>query len=516
MPNGKIFLIEDHHQALEVWRKLRIKEAALIHIDAHVDFGFYALNSKLETLQTARCLTDLKKKLERLLLYEKYGKDLEQQANPANYIYPAMRDGIVRSFDWIVPGSRTDFRDSLLYFKKILNGFSAQNPTQRNVPRFLHRGIRSKLLNKNFLITDLFSTSAKTVPVLLDIDVDFLLFNSAVSGVQDIYLERKPWMCPKEFVAFLKKKFPHAIVTTIAYSVNGRYTPLLYKFFGDEIAFRLKRSELGVELETIFTLRNRAIESYFKKDLKETFQYINQALGLLEKAVHLDKPFRKKFFAHLYWWSYDICWKINKKNEARSYYQKALKNDPTLRVEDNNQGRLYFKRQQFTLARAEFEKMIYCDPLDHHAIRGIGDINFSRKRYEEARKRYAEILGLRSNDKKALEMLAECHLCLGDMIGTSNILKKLRKLDPMNGRAYRIHAEISASEGQYEQSLAFYKKAAILGPDNLNMYKNIFRILKIKKNKPLSEFFRSRYQELLKNSKQKRCCLLIKKGKFCL
>ena len=495
--------MEDHHEALEVWRKLKIKDALLVHIDAHIDFGYYALMPAQETFQASRDLTELKKRLERLLLYEKYGKDLEGQASLTNFIYPAMRDGIIKSFDWIVPGARKEFRDSVPFFKRLLAGLWAQVPGQRAVTKFLFCAIRSKLLNKDFFITNLFSSVAKSDLVLLDIDVDFLLFNSAYSGVKDIYLERTPWIYPSQLVALLKEKFPRRTVTTIAYSVNGRYTPILYKFFGDEIALRLKYDALNPALEESFTLRNNAIESYFRNDTDRSFRYIKEAQKLLEKGND-NKAFRQKFITHLYLWRYNICWKENKAQEAKFYYKMALRNDQTLRVADNNFGGLYLKEGKFKLARVEFERIVFCDPLDHNAHRGMGDIDFAHKKYVDAKKSYGQAVKIKSDDKEALVGLAECLLRLDDLRGAENILKKVKKIDSLNGRIYKIEAEIVAQRGGYKESLALYKKAAIMGPDNPDMYKNIFRILKIEKDEELLRFFRSRYKERIKERKQKR------------
>lgn len=37
----RIFLIEDHDEALKVWREKKIKDLDLVHIDVHIDFGFH-------------------------------------------------------------------------------------------------------------------------------------------------------------------------------------------------------------------------------------------------------------------------------------------------------------------------------------------------------------------------------------------------------------------------------------------------------------------------------------------
>lgn len=40
--NDNIALIEDHHEALGIWREKKVRNLDLVHIDAHLDFGFHA------------------------------------------------------------------------------------------------------------------------------------------------------------------------------------------------------------------------------------------------------------------------------------------------------------------------------------------------------------------------------------------------------------------------------------------------------------------------------------------
>ena len=36
---NEIFLVEDHHEVLRIWKKEKIRSLDLVHIDGHIDFG---------------------------------------------------------------------------------------------------------------------------------------------------------------------------------------------------------------------------------------------------------------------------------------------------------------------------------------------------------------------------------------------------------------------------------------------------------------------------------------------
>ena len=104
MANKNITLIEDHDEALKVWREKKIKNLDLVHLDAHIDFGFHAAKPIEKIFNEAKNLKQLKQGLEYSLSFLHYQRDFNKQTNIGNYIYPAMQEGIVKDFYWVVPG----------------------------------------------------------------------------------------------------------------------------------------------------------------------------------------------------------------------------------------------------------------------------------------------------------------------------------------------------------------------------------------------------------------------------
>ena len=126
--NNNISLIEDHHQALKIWREKKIKNLDLVHIDAHLDFGLHAAKPIKQAIDDAKSVKDLKSSLEQSLAFTRYEKDFEKQTNIGNYIYPAMREGIVRDFYWVIPGGAKEFKESRKPLRTLIRNLTKQDP----------------------------------------------------------------------------------------------------------------------------------------------------------------------------------------------------------------------------------------------------------------------------------------------------------------------------------------------------------------------------------------------------
>ena len=459
----KISLIEDHHQALSVWRRLKFKDLTLAHIDAHRDFAFYPALALPEILKKAGTLKEVKKKLERTLLYQRYKGDLEDQLNIGNYIYPAMRDGIVKKFVWVAPAAR-----------------------------------------KSGPCCDIFSVRSIEKPLLLDIDVDYL-----ISGELS---RRKPWIYPKGLSGLLRSKFPNPLCTTIAYSVNGGFTPLEYKFFGDELYLRLKEKQLDDNIEKIFSLRDQAIKVYFNDELSSCAKYLKEALRILENKQCLDVNFRERLFAHLYFWLFKSYWAMGKKGRAAEYYRQALKSDPTYRAKDNNCGWLYLNKGDLKSAYAEFRRILFCDPQDAYASVGIGEVYLRRKKYRLSGDGFKKALSIEAKNKEALFGLASLYLKIGRLKQAERVLRRIRKQALFNSRRYVLEAALGSKQGFPIKALKFYKKALLFGRVGVEAYADIFRILK--KQRALPDLFLKGYQRLKGDFYVKRKKLLLKQRRI--
>ncbi len=238
-----VFLFEDHDEVLKAWREKKIENFDLVHIDAHIDFGFHRAKPIEKIINEAKSLKELKSGLEYSLAFRHFEQDFDKQTNIGNYIYPAMEEGIVKDFYWVVPGGLKEFKESARIIKNILKnllmvrGQRLEVRNQMSGVREKEGIISAKLLGRNFTICILEKLPILKQDILLDIDTDFLIIDSLLNADNTKNIgKRKPWILPQDLVRVLKEKLRHPQIITIAYSVNGGYTPIIYKHLGDQIA----------------------------------------------------------------------------------------------------------------------------------------------------------------------------------------------------------------------------------------------------------------------------------------
>ena len=223
---------------------------------------------------------------------------------------------------------------------------------------------------------------------------------------------------------------------TIAYSVEGGYTPLKWKYLGDELALRLgPPRESDGSLRGMELMRVAALEAH-RGDLVAAERHYLEAQerwpGAAAPEFHL---------AQLYL-------EMGKTERAAASYQKALHLDPSYRTPYNNGGPWYYAIGRFREAEAEYRRTLALDPDDAYAHWGLGRLAARRRRYDEAEGWLRQALALNPN-------LLDAHRTLG-----------------------KIHAK----RGRIEEAIAAYEKSMILALRGL---------------KPLTEAIATDYQGLL-------------------
>jgi len=466
---NSVFLVEDHDEVLKIWRKENIKGLGLVHLDAHMDFGFHSAKPLEKVIKTAKSLKGLKSRLEYSLSFLHYEKDFDKQTNIGNYIGPAMEGGIVNDFYWVVPGSIKEFRESIKIIKGILKKLSRQDSLNFSrksyvVSRKSENGIIStELFGRKFIICILEKLPIIKQPVLLDIDTDFLVFDSilAADNTKDIG-KRKPWILPKDLIEILKQKIKGPLVTTIAYSVNGGYTPIKYKHLGDEIAYR-----------------------YAPKAYKKNFENNLRAAHYFNLFVSTNK---------------------------REFYRKAVRLNPTYRAQDNNYGPLYLSLRKFSSARKEFLKILTADPNNPDSILGLGILALEKRDFNNAKKYFLRIMNKNYGGKihsQALFGLARAEFSLKNFKRAKKILLRYKVIEPLMPYTYYLLGYIYEKERFFTKSLAYYKDTIRLGFAGMEP---IFRLLKIhchfKEKNDIIAFIQQKFRELKRQFKKIRASAL--------
>jgi len=102
MTSKQAVLMENHNDALLWWRKTEQKNRILVHIDSHFDFAWITDKDPQEILN-AKTLSDFKASAKENLFWNLSNKKKDELTHIGNYIYPAIKENIVREFYWVVP-----------------------------------------------------------------------------------------------------------------------------------------------------------------------------------------------------------------------------------------------------------------------------------------------------------------------------------------------------------------------------------------------------------------------------
>ena len=435
----RTFLFEDHHQTLKLWREEGVKNLDLVHIDAHIDFDFYAAKPIEKAVVQAQDIQSLKEELEKSLVFMRYEKNFDRQANIGNYIYPAICEGIIKNFYWVVPGGLKEFRESHKFIRNLLKKFS-----RRDLHRLGNKGrairqefqdgiVSSRLLGRKFVICTLDKLPILKSNILLDIDTDFLVVDSLKNtGSTFLIGKRKPWILPNKLVEIIRRKAKSPEIITIAYSVNGGYTPIGYKHLGDEIAYIYSPNK--------FKDRYRRI--------RKAAQYFN-----LFNATGREE-----------------------------HYQKAVALNPAYRVADNNYGPLYLAARKFSRASREFSKILKVDRHNPACLMGLGNIALERNHFKKARGYFQAALAYARSrlfdevKKQSLFGLAKAELKLKHFNKAKRILMMYRKIEPLSSQASYFLGYILEKQNDFSGAARCYRDVVMLGFGGIEP---LYRLLKI-------------------------------------
>lgn len=450
---NNLFLVEDHDEVLKIWRRQNIKGLDLVHLDAHIDFGLYPARPIEKLINQAKSIKDLKISLERALNFLHYEKDFNKQVNIGNYIYPAMDEGIVNNFYWVIPGGLKEFKKSSKTVKNILKGIARYENNKRIVLEDSNGMISAQCLGRNFLVCTLDNLPVISGSALLDIDTDFLFIDTILNtdNIKNIE-KRKPWILPQDLTGILREKMKSPKIITIAYSVNGGFTPIKYKHLGDELAYRF----CPLKFKRRFEINNRAAQ-YFQL--------------------------------------FDVTGK-------KQYYQKSARLNPAYRSQDNNYGPLYLLFRKFSPAKKEFSRILRVDQRNPGAHLGLGKIALEKKEFKKAKRRLLSAVGCCGNNgafnkikQQVLFYLAKAEINLGDFKRAKERLFSYKAVRPLDPEGYYLLGRIFEKEKGFPKAAIFYKDALRLGMPGIEVLFRLLRVsARIKDKDEIIKFVRIKYK----------------------
>jgi tetratricopeptide (TPR) repeat protein len=360
--SDQVFLIENHDEAYNIWRNAGAKKRTLVHIDAHHDMWWVG-DKAIITI--------------------------------ANFICPALKQDLLQEVFWVVPDAT--FQDAksrkpvLQHLKEILKKY----PGTSSIVIEDHR-ITAFVLEKKLTICPLRSLPVLREAVLLDIDVDYLVIPKVSYEKRDHHA-LLPWCWPNDLIKRLHDTGIRSDLVTVVYSVEGGYTPLQWKYLGQELVLRLKEPlSAGSEMAGMCCMRQAAEAEQQGQAVIAESKY-REAQELLPKSA--AAPYRLA----------RLLVSLGRVEEGRRFYGQAVGLDDSYKSAYSSSGFHCFWKGEFAAAEREFQDSLTLDPSDAYSQLGLGLLAKKRKQWREAEQRLRTALTL--ND-----CLLDAQRALGDVL----------------------------------------------------------------------------------------------------
>ena len=388
-PIGNVFTMENHDGAYYAWKQAGIKGRILVHVDAHLDWDWVPDRDPLEILQ-AESLTQINSLLQERHLWNLARRKSEELVHIGNYLCPALSEGIVKELYWVLPDvAFENLRLRRAIVRKLQRLISAHSKELINI-RLESTWIVGEILGRPLTACSLSDLPRLQEPVLLDIDTDFLMGDSdEICRSGDNPWRQLPWMWPDELIESLSAKPIRADFVTIAYSVEGGFTPLSYKYLGDVLAQRFKDPIVPQRNRELLALKRAGARYRSQKDPV-------QAIAAFEAAVALAPEDASSHF--------DLAYLHDQQGahvQAAACYQQALQLDGAYATAYNNFGPVYHDLGMLHHAQDEYERILTWDPQHADARFGLAEILAQQERWEEAISQYRMAVAFGPNHTRA-------------------------------------------------------------------------------------------------------------------
>lgn len=377
-----VVLLEDHHLAYKQWVKRKFHNKIIVHIDAHLDYQPADKNNM----------------------------------NLGNFLYFAAKDKIFKKMYWVVPGTVKELKNDVFEIVKILKNIQRYNiyKNQKHKKITFYKGIISTNIDDiRIHICTIDTLPDIKNPVLLDIDIDYFIVDRLKNSSPFNNIgERKQWLTLNEFMHNVKK-LQKIKYTTIVYSVNGGYTPQVYKTIADKLVY------------------------YFDQSYKKSSKIIAAGENFKKFRQYFDKR--------------DVT-------EAKKYYQMALYLNKKYSNPYNNYGMLFLKKKDIGNAEKEFGLMLKINPSDLNSITGLAVVKLYQKNYLEARKLFNRIITLDPHNKTGYLYLSYMEYKFKNYNKARNYLSKYAKHKKYQLYAHFLYAKLSDLGKYNNQTEKLYTK----------------------------------------------------------
>ncbi len=348
--------IENHDEAFYIWRDAGIRAALLVHIDAHHDM--WRIRGEGITI--------------------------------ANFICAALEQDIVREVCWVVPDRSISDRRARGILVRQLRSLAKDYGTSPRSIEILPDRIRLRLNGRLLTVAAMSSLDFAGQRVLLDIDVDYFAIPQIAHARPDTH-SALPWRWPDELIDQIRAARLEPEMITIAHSVDGCYTPLAWKYLGEELECRLRGS---IDSAGYDRLREGSLCAA-RGDMEKARTLFTQAIKLLpdSAAPHYHLAL--------------LSARAGRLREAQSHSCRALEIDPSYQNPFNSLGLRCLWRGRWSQAEAEFRWALGINPADFHAMAGLARVAIRRRKWADAAEWSDRSLALWTDNLDAHRCLAQ-------------------------------------------------------------------------------------------------------------
>jgi tetratricopeptide (TPR) repeat protein len=447
-----IFTIENHNESYNIWSKFGLKDKILVHIDAHMDFAWFTDVNPLTLLDT-HSIKELENLVRNTKVWNPSPNPKDVRPNIGNYIYSAIRDGIVTKFYWVVPDDFLRSEKRRKFWKKIITNIAKNIPGHRASVILDDKRIVTRFCQAEVTVCDLQGLPDITDEVLLDIDTDFMLtdFRTQDSTASLQIKKSPPWLWPEDLVGILKKKQIRPECATIAYSVEGYFTPLEFKYLGDELAILLSDKPFDDNVKKAMEFRKKAMVNKYRGLLDEAIECLNSALAL--------SPEEPSCYYNLALLQYSK----GQYEKAAQYYERAVHFDGQYRTRYNNLGEVYGQLGRYKEMEAEYRKILVLDPDNSYAHSGRGEVLFIKKRLKEAEEELEKAISFEPKNSRARYLLSTIFMKKKLYQEAIFMLKELIENDIGYVNAYSALGRLYTKQGLVDEAIRNYRCVIRLG-----------------------------------------------------
>ncbi len=447
----RVVMMEDHDKAYLAWKVRGVRSRVLVHVDAHIDFGWIP-EADMEEIGAAEIRRGTP------VLINPFIRPRARMLTIGNYICPAIREGMVKKFFWVVPDpslrSPRGRSQILRQLKQLLRTRACAGEKLRREGEI----IRCRIMGCELVVCGLESLEKIGEPALLDIDTDFMLTPRIWD---DLEPARRPWIFPEELLKKLEGRLTDVDVLTIAYSVEGGFTPLRFKYLGDE----LRCLCLGT-VPAAMAARRCALAHEVAMDM-------GKAVAAYQEAAEADpgdaSAWYNLFLLHL-------DGKAGDPAKARECFAAAVARDGSYATAYNNYGILYLRTGRLKDAEREYRKFLACAGENARVLSGLGRVALARKRYGEAQDHFDRCLRMDAKSFEARAGKAVISFLGGRLEEAEKLFSALRDEDPDDAEACWWLGRIAEKKGDLPAAVRHYKETVMRGGEGPCVHLRLCRL----------------------------------------